>query len=94
LEREDVLCDDFGFRLGKPGVAFLEIIPRFGQSMASDKPTSDQRKKQSNDHAIYSFGVRIYSLALDGVLLDEPPVGLVPNGVELVEAEVRKHSGE
>jgi ABC-type branched-subunit amino acid transport system ATPase component len=34
------------------------------------------------------------SLALDALLLDEPPVGLVPNGVELVEAEVRKHSGE
>jgi hypothetical protein len=62
--------------------------------MAIDKPTSDQRKKQSKDHAIYSFGVRMYSLALDAVLLDEPPVGLVPNGVELVEAEVRKHSGE
>ena len=53
LERENVLCDAFGLRLGKPGVAFLEIILRFGQSMARDKPTSDQRKKQSNDHAIF-----------------------------------------
>jgi hypothetical protein len=33
------------------------------------------------------------SLALDAVLLDEPPVGLVPNGVKL-KAERRKPSGE